>query len=76
MADNLTTFMCLLSRNLEPCGPVQTCNGIALLLPIKVWRMRSIEKGNKLTLTRKELKGNNRVVFGSRLIKMHSFNES
>ena len=33
-ADNLTTFMCRLSgsRNLlEPSGPVQACNGIALL---------------------------------------------
>ena len=34
-ADNLTTFMCWLSRNvgastsLEPSGPVQACNGIA-----------------------------------------------
>jgi hypothetical protein len=35
-ADILTTFMCRLSRNsgslnlLEPKGPVQACNGIAL----------------------------------------------
>jgi hypothetical protein len=35
-ADNLTTFMCRLSRNsgslnrLEPSGPVQACNGTAL----------------------------------------------
>jgi len=30
-AENLTTFMWLLSWNLEPSGPVQACNGIALL---------------------------------------------
>jgi hypothetical protein len=36
--DNLTTFMCRLSRNsgslnlLEPSGPVQACNGVALFL--------------------------------------------
>jgi hypothetical protein len=32
-ADNLTTFMCRLSRDLkpqpQPQGPVQTCNGLA-----------------------------------------------
>jgi hypothetical protein len=38
-ADNLTTFLCQLSGNLgvsvplEPSGPVQACNGIALPLP-------------------------------------------
>ena len=30
MADKLTTFMC--SNLLEPYGPVQACNGIALPL--------------------------------------------
>ena len=35
-ADNLTTFMCRLSclNILEPSGPVQPCNGIALPLPL------------------------------------------
>ena len=36
-ADNLTTFMCELSCNLgasTSSGPVQTCNGIALPLPL------------------------------------------
>ena len=38
-ADSLTTFLCRLSSNsgslnlLEPSGPVQACNGIALPLP-------------------------------------------
>jgi len=29
-ADNLTTFMCPVSGNLEPSGSVQACNGIVL----------------------------------------------
>jgi hypothetical protein len=35
-ADNLTTFMCRSGSLdlLEPCGPVQACNGTALPLPI------------------------------------------
>jgi hypothetical protein len=33
-ADNLATFMCRLSSNLEPSGPVKVCNGIALPLPL------------------------------------------
>ena len=37
-ADNFTTFMCRLLKSeslnlLEPSGPVQACNGIALPLP-------------------------------------------
>jgi hypothetical protein len=41
-ADNLATFMCQLSyksgslKLLEPSGPVQACNGIALLYVVKV----------------------------------------
>ena len=41
--DNLTTFMCRLSGNsgslnlLEPSGPVQACNGIALPFDIYIF---------------------------------------
>ena len=41
-ADNLATFICRFSRNsgslklLEPSGPVQACNGIALVFVISL----------------------------------------
>ena len=35
--DNLTTFICRLSWNLEPSGPLQACNGIALPFTTSVY---------------------------------------
>ena len=57
MADNLNTFKCRLSRNsrslnlLEPEGPVQACNGIAVpfykgLELTKLDQLKSYIKGN------------------------------
>jgi len=46
-ADNLTTFMCRLLKSgsldlLEPSGPVQACNGIALpFLHGAIWLINS-----------------------------------
>jgi hypothetical protein len=50
MADNLSTFMYQMARNsgslnlLEPCGPVQACNGIALVFKIEyTFKLKKIQ---------------------------------
>jgi hypothetical protein len=56
MADNLTNFMCRLSRNsgglnlLEPSGPVQACNGIALpFFYLRLTLTKSAQRKKKCT---------------------------
>ena len=64
-ADNLTTFMCrFVSKSeslklLEPSGPVQACNGIALPLPLPLplpYTVMTLTKLRKVQKTVKKAK--------------------